>query len=196
VRPLRVSAPSLLHSLPMIPLVLAAVLSLPQQVPQGPALSPAVRDSAVTESRQAIMDVGKGVADFRTAHDALRRAVFNSSDAVIVQQMQAMRRSCQDLTAVARAAPPRLCRHCFGGGAQAAVNAYRAVLPTVAQLGMRCSTRMDRDLRAKEPAATLRRGIWAFTRDEVDGLAPYEARLLGVRRAFNLVSAQERQAPR
>lgn len=196
MRPLRVPARPLLHSLPMIPIVLAAVLLLPQQVPQGPALSPAARQAAVTDSRQAIMDVGKGVADFRTAHDALRRAVFNSSDGVVVQQMQAMRRSCQDLTAVARAAPPRLCPHCFGARAQLAVNRYRAVLPAVAQFGMRCSTRMDRDLRAKEPAATLRRGIWAFSHDAVDGLLPYEARLQDVRRAFNLVSAQQRPAPR
>lgn len=192
MRPLRVSAPPLLHSLPMTPLVLAAVLFLQQQVPQRPAMTQAARDSAVTESRQAIMDVGKGVADFRTAHDALRRAVFNSSDAVVVQQMQAMRRSCQDLTEVARVAPARLCRRCFGANAQRAVDAYRAILPTVAQVGTRCSTRMDQDLRAKEPAATLRRGIWAFTRDAVDGLAPYEARLLGVRQAFNLVPAAPR----
>jgi hypothetical protein len=172
----------------MIPLAIAAALLLQQQVPQRGVPAGGNFDSVQTASRQAIMDVGRSVAEMRTAHEALRRAVFNSSDGMVLQQAQEMRRSCQDLTAVARAASPRLCRRCFGASAQRAINAYRAILPSVSQVGTRCASQLTQRLRANGPAGAVKRSIWALSRTVVEGLWPYEARVQGVRRAFNLHS--------
>jgi hypothetical protein len=170
----------------MTPLVVIAVL-FQQQVAQRPAVSPAARDSATTESRQAIMDVGRSVAEMRSAHDALRRAAFNSSDGVVVQRVQELRQRCEDLTAVARTAARRLCRNCFSASVQPAINGYRAGLPGVGQVGTRCSSQMAQFLRAATPAESVRRSIWSVSRTVVDGMFPYEARLQEVRQAFGLV---------
>jgi hypothetical protein len=172
----------------MFPLVLAAAVLLHQQVPQRPAQSSASRDSAVTGSRQAIVDVGRSVAEMRSAHDALRRAAFNSSDAVVVERAQELRQRCRDLTTVARATPGRLCRTCFSAAAQRAVNGYRAILPGVSQVGTRCASQLAQSIGTRTPAASVRRDIWAVGRTTVEGLFPYEARLRDVRRAFGIES--------
>jgi len=179
----------------MIPIAIAAVLLL-QQVPQRAAPSGGDFDSIQTATRQAIMDVGRSVAEMRSAHDLLRRAVFNMTDAMVVQRTQEMQQHCQDLTAVARAAPPQLCRRCFGANVQRAINAYRAVLPSVSQVGVRCSNQMAQYLRAKVPAATVRRSIWSITRAVVEGMLPYEARVEEVRKGFNLVTRSPTPTPR
>jgi hypothetical protein len=171
----------------MIPIALVVAVLLQQPLAQRPARSAAARDSATNEARQAIMDVGLKVAEMRTAHDAFRRAVFNFPAAVTVQRAQEMRRSCEDLTAIARAAPGRICRTCFEAGVQRAMNGYRTNLPRVAQVGTRCAGQMTRILAATDPAAQARRDVYAVTDQVVRGLVPYEARLHEVRRALGLV---------
>jgi hypothetical protein len=179
----------------MIPFVLALAVLLQQHpVAQRPAPSVASRDSATNRTRQAIMDVGRSVADLRTAHDALRRAVFNFTDAVVIQRAQEMRQSCQDLTAMARAAGGRVCRSCFSASVQPSINGYRAGLVEVGQVGARCARQMDASLRARAPAEAVRRNIWSLAQIVVDGMAPYETRLHAVRRAFGLTDQQP--APR
>jgi len=173
----------------MIPLVFAVAVLFQQQVAQRPTRSPSSRDSATTESRQAIMDVGRSVAEMRTAHEALRRAAFNSPDAMVVQRAQEMRQRCQDLTAVARTAAGRLCRTCFSATVQSAINGYRAVLPGVGQVGTRCSSQIAQFLRARTPTEAVRGNIWSVGRTVVDGMVPYEDRLRRVREAFGLTPA-------
>ncbi len=173
----------------MIPLALA-VAALLQQVPAPrPSLSQAARDSAIERSKAAVTEVGLQVATMRTAHDAFRRAVFNFPRAVVVERTQDLQRSCQDLTRVARAAAPRICRACFETGVQRAFNAYRGGLPGVAQVGTRCTAQMGRILAAADPMATARRDVYAVTGNIVEGLAPYEERVAGVRRALHIEGA-------
>jgi hypothetical protein len=172
----------------MIPLALAMAALLQQpQAPQRPAQTPATREAATNETRQAIIDVGRGVAEMRSAHDALRRAVFNSPDAVVVQRAHQMRESCRALTTVAAAAALHVCRSCFSTAVQPAMSAYRGVLPEVGRVGTRCASQLDRALRAPDSAAALRRDIWSLATTVVNGLFPYEERLLAVRRALGLV---------
>lgn len=170
----------------MIPLALAAVLLVQQQVPLRMVSAEGRFDSIQTASRQVITDVGQSVAELRSRHDLLRRAVFNQSDSLVVLRTREMRQYCQDLTAVARAAPLRLCRSCFAAATQRAINDYRAALPGVSRVGTSCSTQLAQYLRARAPAATVRRSISAISRTVVNGLFPYESRIGEVRRAFGL----------
>ncbi len=180
----------------MIPLAFALVALLQQPLVQRQTPTPrTAQDSAVTRTRQAITDVGLQVANLRTAHDAFRRAVFNFPPAVIAERAQDLQRSCQDLTTIARAAPPRICRSCFDRSAQRAITAYRAGLPDVAQVGTRCGAQMARILAAKDQAATARREVYAVTNLVVEGLYPYEARVQQVRRALNLVPLTPTRTP-
>jgi hypothetical protein len=180
----------------MIPLAIAAALLFQQQVPQRRAPAGSDFDSVQTASRQAVMDVGRGVADMRSAHEALRRAVFNSPDAMVVQRAQELGQSCQDLTALARAASGRICRTCFGAFAQRAMNGYRTALPGVSQVGRQCANRLAQYVATRTPAAAVRRNIWSVSRTVVEGLYPYEARLRDVRQAFGLESPLPRKPAR
>jgi hypothetical protein len=172
----------------MIPFAFVVAVLLQQPSAQRPVLSAASRDSAIAGSRRAIEEVGLQVGAMRTAHDAFRRAVFNFPAAVVVERAQDMRRSCEDLTTIARAAPARICRSCFAPSAQRAFSAYRTGLPGVAQVGTRCTTQMARILGAKDPAAQARRDVYAVTNGVVQGLLPYEARVQDLRRALGLVA--------
>lgn len=179
----------------MIPLAFIVAALLQQPSVQRPAPSAASRDSATAASRRTIEEVGLQVAAMRTAHDAFRRAVFNFPAAVVVERAQDLRRSCEDLTAIARAAPPRICRTCFAARAQRAINAYRTGLPGVAQVGTRCATQAGRILRATDPGAQARRDVYAVTNGVVQGLYPYEARVQEVRRALGLIPLTPQRTP-
>lgn len=177
----------------MIPLVLVVALLLPQRpVAQRPVPPASSRDSAINATRQAITDVGRSVADLRTAHDALRRAVFNFPDAVVIERGQGMRQRCQDLTAMARGAAGRVCRNCFSAAVQPSINGYRAGLPNVEQVGTRCASQLAQFLRAQKPAEAVRRNIWAVGRTVVEGMVPYENRLHAVRQALGLTDLPAR----
>lgn len=179
----------------MIPIAFVAAVLLQQPLVQRPVPAGAARDSAISRARRAVEEVGLQVGAVRTAHDAFRRAVFNFPAAVVVERAQDMRRSCEDLTAVARAAPTRICRSCFAPDAQRAFNGYRAGLPGVAQVGTRCTAQMARILGAKDPAATARHDVYAVTNEVVQGLLPYEARVQEVRRALGLAPRTPQRTP-
>jgi len=166
----------------MTPLVLAVALVLQQQAAQQPAAV-----SAQSGTRQAITDVGRGVAEARSAHDRLRRAVFNSTDALVLERAREMQQRCGELVTIAQSAPGRLCRSCYAAGAQRAIDAYRiAGLPSVRRVGTRCGNQLTQDLRARNAAAAVRASIRIVSQTITAGLLPYEAKLYEVRRAFGL----------
>lgn len=170
----------------MTPLVLALALVLQQPTAQGP--STAARDSAQAVTRQAITDVGLGVAAARSAHDQLRRAVFNSGDAQVVVRAQQMQQRCRELATIVQSARGKVCRSCWGATAQRAINGYRDVLPSLGQTATRCENGTTRDLRATNAAAAVRASIRTVGQLMTGGLDPYEAKVLDVRRAFGLVA--------
>lgn len=181
----------------MTPLVLALALLLQQQAAQQPATAAsAAGDSAREATRQAITDVGRGVAEARSTHELLRRAVFNSSDAQVVEKAQQMQQRCRELVTIVRSATGRLCRTCYPAAAQRAIDAYRAGLPAVGQVGTRCANQLMRDLRARDAAAAVRASIRIVGEALTSGLFSYEAKLLDVRRVFGLVGSQTAPARR
>jgi len=173
----------------MIPLALAAALFLQQPAPQRPAPAPANRDAAQATSRQAITDVGLRVAEVRSTYDLYRRAVFNLPDAMVLQRGQELRRVCGDLASMARAAGGRICRTCFAAGAQRAVERYRAVLPSVSQVGVRCAGQVAQPAGGREAARALRRSVDQVGRGLTNGLQTYEARVQGIREGFGIAPA-------
>lgn len=177
----------------MTPLVLTFALVLQQLTAQRPPTN--ATDSGQAVTRQAITDVGRGVAEARSSHDLLRRAVFNSRDAQVVERAQQMQQRCRELTTIVRSATGKVCRSCWGATAQRAINGYRAALPSVGQLGTRCVNQIARDLRAANPAAAVRASIRTVSQMVTRGLDPYEAKLLEVRRAFGLVAQPAQFAP-
>ena len=170
----------------MTSLVLAVALAFQQQaIRQTPT---SAGDSAQAVTRQAITDVGRSVANSRNAHDLLRRAVFNSSDARVVERAQEMQQRCRELVTIARSATGKACRSCFAAGAQRAISGYRTTgLQAVARVGTRCVSQLTQDLRARNAAAAVRASIHALGQVLTSGLLPYEAKVLDVRRAFGLV---------
>jgi hypothetical protein len=170
----------------MTPLVLAVALVLQQPAPQRTA---AARDSAQSATRQAIADVGRGVAEVRSAHDLLRRAVFNSTDVQVLERAQQMQQRCRELVTIGKSASGMACRSCWAAFAQRAIDAYRSTgLPAVGRVGTRCVSRLTQDLRARNAAAAVRANIRVTSEVLTGGLVPYEASLLDVRRAFGLVA--------
>jgi len=169
----------------MTPLVFAVALVLQQQAAPRPT-TPA-GDSARSATRQAISDVGRGVAEARSTHELLRRAVFNSTDAQVVEQARGMQQRCRELVTIVQSATGKLCRSCFSAIAQRAIDAYRAGLPAVRQVGTRCVNQLAQDQRSRDAATAVRASIHTLGQVLTEGLMPYEAKLLEVRRAFGLV---------
>jgi hypothetical protein len=178
----------------MTSLALALALVLQQQAIQSPAT--AVGDSAREATRQGITDVGRGVAEARSTHELLRRAVFNSSDAQVIEKARQMQQRCRELGTIVQSATGRLCRSCYPAVAQRAIDAYRTGLPAVGRVGTRCVNQLTQDLRARNAAAAVRASIRIVGEALTGGLQPYEARLLDVRRVFGLVGPQAAPAPR
>ena len=178
----------------MTPFVLAAVLALQQPTAQRPAV--AGNDSAQAAARQAISDVGRGVGEARSAHELLRRAVFNGSDAQVVERARQLQQRCRELVTIVQSATGRVCPACFGAAAQRAIGAYRAGLPSVGQVGVRCVNQLRQDLGARDAAAAARASIRVIGATLTSGLLSYEAKLLEVRRAFGLVPPSSATARR
>jgi len=178
----------------MTPLVFVIALVLQQQAAQQPTTAGV--DSAQSATRQAITDVGLGVAEVRSTHELLRRAVFNNSDAQVVERAQQMQQRCRELVTIVQSATGRVCRSCYTAGAQRAIDVYRTGLPSVGQVGTRCVSQLARDLRARNAAAAVRASIRTIDQILNAGLGPYETKLLEVRRAFGLVAPPSAPARR
>jgi hypothetical protein len=167
--------------------MLVVALVLQQQAAQQPATT--VGDRAREATRQAITDVGRGVAEARSTHELLRRAVFNSSDAQVVDKAQRMQQRCRELVTIVQPATGQVCRSCYPAAVQRTIDAYRTGgLPSVRRVGTRCVNQLTQDLRARNAAEAVRASIRIIGQAFTGGLQPYEARLLDVRRAFGLVT--------
>jgi len=174
----------------MTALLLASVLLLQQ----GPA-APRQTDSAeVNASRETISAIGLAVAEVRSGSDVLRRAAFNDPDAVVVERARLLQLRCEELTTAARAAPARICRTCFGR-AQPAIERYRASLAGAVQTGTRCTNTLRAQLRERQSAAAVKRGIRPFGQLIIAGLRPYEDAIHGVRVALGLEVPIQQAAP-
>jgi hypothetical protein len=177
----------------MTPFVLAVALVLQQQAAPRPT---SAAETVQAATRQAISDVGRGVGEARSTHELLRRAVFNGPDAQVVERARQMQQRCRELVTIVQSAAGRVCRSCFSASAQRAIDAYRAALPSVTQVGTRCVNQLTRDLRARDAAAAARASIRVIGAAVTSGLLPYEAKLLEVRRAFGLVAPDGPARPR
>jgi hypothetical protein len=107
-----------------------------------------------------------------------------------------MRQRCRELVTIVQSATGRLCRSCYTASAQRAIDAYRAGLPAVRQVGTRCVNQVTQDQRGRDAATAVRASIHTLGRVLNEGLMPYEAKLLEVRRAFGLVVSPSAPARR
>jgi hypothetical protein len=146
--------------------------------PQAPAPRNAY-DSTVT----VVVNVGRAVADVKAELDRFQMTAQGNAPGEVLEKSDAFRSKCQDLAAAARRGPRMMCRHCASRAAQVAFDRYKAFLPTLAQLGTRCSNTLQR-LRGRDPDAAVQalrresRNIGDFM---VTGFRQYEARLTQVR---------------
>src|SRR5258708_4985429 len=133
-----------------------------------------------------IVDVGHAVADVKAELDRFQMTAQGNTSGEVLESSAAFKGKCQDLAAAATRGPRMMCRHCGSRAAQAAFTDYRLFLPTLARLGTRCATTLQR-LRGPDPEATARamkreqRNIGDFL---VQGLRQYEARLTPGREAL------------
>jgi hypothetical protein len=150
-------------------------------------------DSTVT----VIVNVGRAVADVKAELDRFQMTAQGNATGEVLESSGNFKAKCQELTAVATRGPRMMCRHCGSREALAAFNNYRLFLPTLAQLGTRCSTTLQR-LRARDPDAAAQalkreqRNIGEFM---VQGLRQYEARLAPVRTALGGQPPARRSGP-
>ena len=160
--------------------------------PQAPPPKNAY-DSTVT----VVVNVGRAVADVKAELDRFQMTAQGNAPGEVLESSGAFKARCQDLAAVARRGPRMMCRHCGSRAAQAAFDRYRAFLPTLAQLGTRCSNTLQR-LRGPDPEAAARamkreqRNIGDFM---VAGLRQYEVRLAAVREAMGGATPSRRSGP-
>ncbi len=149
----------------------------PRPAPQTPY------DSTV----EGIIDLGTKVAELKSALELYRRAAFNEPTGTVLERAEVFGNSCRTLVTSVTRTQGLLCRSCLPRTAQDAINAYRAYLPTLSRLGQQCSARL-RQLRSGASSDTAAARLRAETRPMSDriteGLRPYEARLLAVRREF------------
>lgn len=135
---------------------------------------------------QVVVRVGRAVAEVRAELDRFHRLAFNGEPGEVVQSSGALRQQCQELAASSRAGNRVMCRSCARGSLQQALNNYHAFLPTLGQLGQRCSTTLQRLSAGTSDrvAANMRREVGTISGFLVDGLRQYEARLTPVRQAL------------
>jgi len=164
-------------------LIAAAALLFQQQAPVRP--EPA-DTSPMGLARQAITEIGLRVAEVRGGEDMLRRAIYNGTDAAVVERATVLRNRCADLATAAGGTSARICRTCFRGETRAAMEQYRAALPGVVQAGNRCAAALARDLRADQTGRVVRRNMRSLSRTILVGLDPYEAAIRSVRLALGL----------
>lgn len=148
---------------------------------QSPATG---RDSVMA----AISDLAEKVGAARSGIDQYRRSAYNDAEDEAMAQAHAYGTACRNLAAAARRDRTWFCRSCFEHAMQAAVDQYRAYLPTVEQFGRGCAARMNA-LKPSHPVgkvnSVLRQSAEFETTRIIRALGGYEARLALVRGAMS-----------
>jgi hypothetical protein len=165
----------------MILRALLVAAALAQQPGRVVVPLPGQRGSAFDSTRALVAAVGQRVADVRSALELFRRAVFNSTDAEVLNTAAGFHLRCQALDSAAAAAARKVCRACAERSVQSALNGYRAVLPSVSRTGAQCAARLARLSRGARAAEQLRRDVRVVGNAIVEGLIPYERRLQTLR---------------
>jgi hypothetical protein len=149
-----------------------------------------------------ITSTGRSIADVKSALEMYRRAVFNGSDADVLDASTTLRLRCHSLDSAAVFAARRVCRRCTQPNVQPPLDRYREIMPAVASVGSRCAARLASLLRKPAPGAArqLRSDVRVVGNAIVTGLIPYERRLQALREATGWAppraTAVPRRAPR
>ena len=135
----------------------------------------------------AISDLAEKVGAARSGLDQYRRSAYNDAEPDALNQARAYGSACRDLADAAKRDRTWFCRSCLEHRFQAAVDQYRAYLPTVEQFGRGCAARMN----ALKPShgttkinVGLRQSAEAETARIIHALGGYEVRLAAVRGAM------------
>ncbi len=163
----------------MIALLLAAAIAQPQPSRAAARQEPAGA-TAFDSTTQQVRAVGRAVGDVKSALDVFRRDVFNSPDGDVLATAAGFQQSCHALDLAAVLAARKICRHCGSPEVQRALRGFRAVLPSLARMGVRCGARFKRALAVQpqhEAAASLRRDARVIGNEVMAALVPYEQRL-------------------
>jgi len=175
--------------------VLLVAAALWQQPGRAVVPVPGQRGSAFDSTRDLVAEVGRSVADVRSALELFRRAVFNSPDAEVLNTAAGFRLQCRSLDSTAAAAARKVCRSCAERAVQSALSDYRAVLPSVSRVGGQCAARLARDSNGERAAERLRRDVRVVGNAIVEGLVPYERRLQTLRVAAGWAPRSPRARP-
>jgi hypothetical protein len=137
------------------------------------------RKTAFDTTAGAISDVGRAVADVRAELDRFQVTASNDPGGTLLEYAGVFQAKCRELATTAQRSSRVMCRRCVGGGAQPAIDQYRAYLPTLAQTASRCAATLQRLRRGDDAAAAaaLRRGRYDISQSLIAGLRAYEARL-------------------
>lgn len=165
--------------------ILTIALAAAAAQPPSQARAAASRDSIAARQRdttfEAIIDVGRAVADARAEADRFRTRAFNDPIGSVLESAAAFRAACQHLAEVARSSPRKICRSCLDGGTQPAFDRYRAAMPALESLGNRCAARLRTRVTARTPPAALHQEAINLSNLMIRGLGPYERRVADVR---------------
>ena len=129
----------------MLPLLLMGVLS--QQPSPAPASPHPARPSAAPRSGSldstvaVVSDLGVKVGSLRSIYDLYRRAAYNEPDGALMERVDMYQNSCRELAAAAERGEHTMCRNCMAKHVQAAMDAYRAYLPTLQHFAQTCAVR-------------------------------------------------------
>jgi hypothetical protein len=179
----------------MILRVLLVAAALWQQPGRATVRLPGTQRTAFDSTRDLVATIGQRVADVRSSLDLFRRAVFNSTDAEVLNTAAGFRLSCRSLDSAASVGARKVCRSCAERSVQSALNGYRAILPSVSRVGAQCATRLARLSRGERAAGQLRRDVRVVGNAIVEGLVPYERRLQVLRVAAGWASPRARAGP-
>ncbi len=131
----------------------------------------------------AISDLAEKVGAARSGMDQYRRSAYNDSETDALAQARSYGAACRRLAEAVRKDRAWFCRACLERQLQAAVDQYRAYLPTIEQFGRGCAARMNAikvSHGAGKVSAALRQSADAETTRIVHALGGYEARLSAV----------------
>jgi len=144
------------------------------------------RRTALDSSRAAIAHMADRVADVRSALDVYRRAVFNGTDADVLNMAAFLANACHGMDSVAVVTVRKVCRRCaFQPEVQSAFDGYRQVIPAVGRTGAACAARLARLARGPAPAKGLRDEVRVIGNPIVTVLMKYEERVHAVLVALN-----------
>lgn len=136
----------------------------------------------------AIADMADKVGAARSGMDLYRRSAYNDSEQEALERAHAYGAACRNLAVAARRDRTWFCRSCLEHRLQAAVDQYRAYLPSVEQFGRGCAARMSA-LKPSHSAGkintALRQSVEAESTRIIHALGGYEARLAAVRGAMS-----------